>query len=105
MQRMKAGAALEQGRAAYAKRAWLHAYESLAVAERHAALEAPDAGLLAICAFMLGRDDESVLWLERAHQRYLEGGETLGAVRCALWIGLNLASRGEVGPATGWLGR
>ena len=105
MRRMKAGAALELGRAAYAKRAWLEAYESLAAAERHAALEAPDAGLLAICAFMLGRDDESVVWLERAHKRYLESGETLGAVRCALWIGLNLASRGEVGPATGWLGR
>jgi DNA-binding CsgD family transcriptional regulator len=105
MRRMKPGAALELGRAAYAKRAWLEAYESLAAAERHAALEAPDAGLLAICAFMLGRDDESVVWLERAHKRYLESGETLGAVRCALWIGLNLASRGEVGPATGWLGR
>ena len=32
-------------------------------------------------------------------------GETLPAVRCAAWIGLNLASRGEIGPASGWLGR
>ena len=54
---------------------------------------------------MLGRDDESVAWLERAHRRFLEDGETLRAVRCAAWIGLNLASRGEIGPATGWLGR
>ena len=29
----------------------------------------------------------------------------LRAVRCAFWIGINLALRGEVGPATGWLGR
>ena len=25
--------------------------------------------------------------------------------RSAIWIGLNLASRGQIGPATGWLGR
>ena len=102
---MTGGGALEQGREAYANRAWLDAYESLAAAERHATLEAPDVDLLATCAFMLGRDDESVAWLERAHQRYLETGETLRGVRCALWIGLNLASRGQIGPATGWLGR
>ena len=102
---MTEGAELAQGRDAYAKRAWLNAYDSLAAAERRAALEAADVDLLATCAFMLGRDDESVAWLERAHQRYLENGETLRGVRCALWIGLNLASRGQVGPATGWLGR
>ena len=54
---------------------------------------------------MLGRDDDTIAWLERAHQRHLEAGETLRAVRCAAWIGLNLASRGEIGPASGWLGR
>ena len=102
---MTGRAALEQGRDAYTKRAWLNAYESLAAAEGHAALDAPDVDLLATCAFMLGRDDESVEWLERAHQRYLASGETLRGVRCALWIGLNLASRGQIGPATGWLGR
>ena len=105
MRRMKAGAALEQGRAAYAKRAWLEAYESLAAAERHAALEAPDAGLLATCAFMLGRDDESVGWLERAHQRYLESGETLGGSPLRAVDRLEPRVPGEVGPATGWLGR
>ena len=72
---------------------------------RAVALEAPELELLATCAFMLGRDDESVAWLERAHHRFLEDGETLRAVRCAAWIGMNLASRGEIGPATGWLGR
>ena len=102
---MEGGSALTQGREAYAKRAWLEAYESLSAAERHAALEAPDAELLATCVFMLGRDDESVAWLERAHQRHLESGDSLRAVHCAVWIGLNLASRGQIGPATGWLGR
>jgi len=96
---------LERAREAYARREWLEAYESLTAAERQAALDARDAALLATCAFMLGRDDESVTWLERGHQRYLEGGDTIGAVRCAVWIGLNLAARGQIGPATGWFGR
>ena len=77
----------------------------VSTAAEQRALEGPDPELLATCAFMLGRDDESVAWLERAHQRFLESGETLRAVRCAAWIGMNLASRGEIGPATGWLGR
>jgi hypothetical protein len=27
------------------------------------------------------------------------------AVRCAFWVGMNLVLRGEMAPATGWLGR
>ena len=96
---------LERGREAYARRAWLEAHDLLARAHEQAPLEAQDLELLATCAFMLGRDDDSVAWLERAHQRYLEDGETLRAVRCAAWIGMNLALRGEIGPASGWLGR
>jgi DNA-binding CsgD family transcriptional regulator len=96
---------LERGREACARRAWLDAYDLLTRAHERVALEAPDLDLLATCAFMLGRDDESVAWLERAHHRFLADGKTLRAVRCAAWIGMNLALRGEIGPATGWLGR
>jgi ATP/maltotriose-dependent transcriptional regulator MalT len=96
---------LEQGRRAYARRAWLDAHDLLTGAHEQVALEAPDLDVLATCAFMLGRDDESVEWLERAHHRFLEDGETLRAARCAAWIGMNLAVRGEIGPASGWLGR
>jgi DNA-binding CsgD family transcriptional regulator len=96
---------LEQGRRACAKRAWLEAHDLLSRAHERAPLEADDLELLSMTAFMLGRDDDSVAWLERAQQRHLEDGETLRAVRCAAWIVLNLASRGEIGPAGGWLGR
>ena len=102
---MEGALSLTRGREAYARRAWLEAYESLTAAELHAAIEARDAELLATCAFMLGRDDESIACLERAHQRHLEGGDVLRAAYCAVWIGLHLASRGQIGPATGWLGR
>ena len=96
---------LARGREAYATRAWLQAYECLERAHAQAPLAVQDLELLSTVAFMLGRDDDCVAWLERAHLRYLEDGETLRAVRCAAWIGLILASRGEIGPASGWLGR
>ncbi|TMK72104.1 MAG: helix-turn-helix transcriptional regulator [Actinobacteria bacterium] len=54
---------------------------------------------------MLGREDDWMQILERAHQRHLEAGAQLRAARCAIWIGMNLATRGALGPASGWLGR
>ena len=96
---------LERGREAIASRAWRHAYDCLAAADEQEPVEPGDLELLSLAAFMLGRDDDTVAWLERAHARYLEEGETLRAVQCAAWIVLNLATRGEMGAATGWLGR
>ena len=96
---------LARGRASYERRAWKDAYESLTRADRAASLGAEDLELLATSAFMLGRDDEYLSVLERAHHAYTEAGETRHAVRCAFWVGINLALRGEMGPAGGWLGR
>jgi ATP/maltotriose-dependent transcriptional regulator MalT len=39
------------------------------------------------------------------HRAYLDAGATLPAARCAVWLGINLFRRGEIGAATGWLGR
>jgi DNA-binding CsgD family transcriptional regulator/tetratricopeptide (TPR) repeat protein len=96
---------LEQGRESYATEAWTQAYESLSRADRTASLSAADLELLATSAYMLGREDESMALLERGHQVHLDDGEVLPAVRCAFWVGMNSAMRGEMGPATGWLGR
>ena len=96
---------LERGRDAYARSAWSEAYELLGHAERAAPLSGSDLVLLATAAHMLGLVDEWLPLLERAHHTYAEEGEALPAVRCAFWIGMNLALRGEMGPATGWLGR
>ncbi|MGH3114484.1 MAG: helix-turn-helix transcriptional regulator, partial [Gaiellaceae bacterium] len=54
---------------------------------------------------MLGRDDEYLSVLERAHHAFVDAGDTRHAVRCAFWVGINLALRGEMGPAGGWLSR
>jgi DNA-binding CsgD family transcriptional regulator len=96
---------LERGRESYARRAWKDAYKSLSRADQAAPLEAEDLELLATSAYLLGRDDEYLICLERAHHAYLDGGEALRAVRCAFWVGVNLALRGEMARATGWFGR
>ena len=96
---------LEQGRQAYAQSAWAQAYESLARADEVEPLAAADLELLAITAFMLGREDDHFQILERASYAHAEAGERRRAARCAFWIGMQLALRGEMGPATGWLGR
>jgi DNA-binding CsgD family transcriptional regulator len=98
-------AALEHGRESFAKKAWSDAFESLSRADEEAPLGADDLVLLAESAFLLGRDSEFFGILERAHYAYLDTEEPLRAVRCAFWIGMNLALRGEMGPAGGWLGR
>ena len=54
---------------------------------------------------MLGRDDEQLNALERAHQGYLDRGEGLPAVRCAFWLGVHLLLRGELARTAGWFAR
>ena len=54
---------------------------------------------------MLGLDEECLVHLEHAHHRHADEGRALRAVRCAFWVGMNLALRGETAQASGWLGR
>src|SRR5262245_13010542 len=54
---------------------------------------------------MLGREKDYFGSLQRAYGAHLEAGEALAALRCAFWIGVNLAQRGDMGGAGGWLGR
>jgi DNA-binding CsgD family transcriptional regulator len=102
---MDAVVELERGREAISAEAWLDAYESLSAADQSDPLAAEDLELFATSAYMLGRESEYLGLLERAHRAHLDCGEPLAALRCAFWIGVNLASRGEIGRASGWLGR
>jgi DNA-binding CsgD family transcriptional regulator len=96
---------LESGREAYSEERWSEAYESLSRADRESSLAPDDLALLATCAYMIGREAEYRELLERAHRAHLDAGEELAALRCAFWIGVTLASHGEIGGASGWLRR
>ncbi|MDP9228679.1 MAG: LuxR C-terminal-related transcriptional regulator [Actinomycetota bacterium] len=96
---------LERGRRSFQDLAWLDAFELLSGADRAESLGAEDLELLATSAYMIARDGDFVSALERAHHANLDAGESLRAVRCAFWLGINLATRGEIGQAGGWFSR
>jgi DNA-binding CsgD family transcriptional regulator len=96
---------LERGRSSFEKRAWLDAYTALSQADGVAPLNAQDLDLLATAASLVGRMDEYLDLLERAHLAHIERGDNLAAARDAGWLGMTLAIRGELGPASGWFGR
>ena len=96
---------LERGRSCYERRAWSDAYRAFLLADRAAGLEADDLELLAMSAYLIGRDDEYLAVQERAFHAHLDAGRRIRTVRCAFWLGLRLFLRGETGRATGWLAR
>jgi DNA-binding CsgD family transcriptional regulator len=96
---------LELGRKSYLEQAWLNAFDSLANADRQAALRAEDLEKLARSAYMLGRDDDYVSVLQRAHQAYLDRDEVPRAVYCGFWIGHSFLFRGEKARGAGWFAR
>ena len=81
------------------------AHEWLSGADRAAPLGPEDLELLARTAYMLGRDDDYVGALERAHRAYLDAGQALRRTRLTWWIGHSLLFRGRTGPAMGWFAR
>lgn len=96
---------LEQGREAYRQRAWGRAFEALSQLDRAGALAADDLWLLATSAFLIGRGNDFLGLLERCYRAHLDLGGLAQAVRCAFWLGGQLAERGDIGQATGWFAR
>ena len=102
---MSQRADLARGREWCEESAWPDAHAALKAADGAAGLAALDLELLAVCAYMLGRDDEYVSTLERAHGQHLASGDVPRAVRCGFWIGHSMLFRGQTARAAGWFGR
>ena len=96
---------LARARRSYGERAWADAFQAFSDADRETPLEAQDLELLALAAYLVGRDEEYLRTLERAYNAHRDMGERLRAVRCAFWLGFRLLMRGEMGRASGWLAR
>ncbi|WP_116999401.1 helix-turn-helix transcriptional regulator [Desertimonas flava] len=92
---------LDTGRAAFARREWSVTYSALAGRQ----LAAADLELLAVAAYLLGRDAESTGAWEAAHRAWLENGDLDRAARCACWLALTHLLRGDVTVGNGWLAR
>jgi DNA-binding CsgD family transcriptional regulator len=99
------GTDVERGREAYAVHNWRQAFELLAASDRVQPLAAEELEVLARSAYMLGRDDEYVAALERAHHAHVEAGDLARAARCTFWIGHSYLFRGQGSRAGGWFAR
>lgn len=98
-------ARLQQARADYEQRAWAKAHRLYSQLDESTELAGPDLERMATAAYLIGKEEEYLRLLERAHHRYLEEDVVERACRCAFWQVLTLLLRGEVGQASGWLGR
>ena len=96
------GPDLAGGRAAFAHRDWADAFRRLRSAGE---LGPEDTMALATAAFLVGEVDDAVRAWQHGYQERVRAGDGLGAVRCALWIGMVLSLRGEQAVAGGWAAR
>ena len=97
--------AIEQGREAVARRAWARACRAFARADRAGMLDADDLESFAVAAYMLGRNDDHLECMKRAHRAHRDARNLARAARCAFWAGIDFAMRGRVAEAAGWFGR
>ena len=99
------GRALEQGRAAYGRRAWEEAYQALSQVDAATPLPAADLERLAWSAALTERDDALLEALERLYHAAAEADDCAEAARFSFWLGFRLLSLGETARAGGWLQR
>ena len=96
---------LMRGRTPFESRSWLAEFAQLSAADSEGSLAVEKLEQLAICAYMVGRDDKCAIAWMRAHQEYMHRGEVRRAARCAFWQASGLLFRGELAPAMGWIAR
>jgi len=96
---------LDRARECHRRRAWAEAFERLQRADSDLPLGRDDLELLALSSYLLGRDDDYLKALERAHHAHAAAGDDVRSARCAFWIGLRLLFRGEPARASGWFAR
>ncbi|WP_129788425.1 response regulator transcription factor [Promicromonospora panici] len=98
---------LQRARDAFERGEWVSAFRALSdlAPEAGQDLHVDDLMALATTAFLLGRRNDCVQALQRAHQVALEGDDVLAAVRAASTLALVLAQGGEAAVAGGWVAR
>jgi DNA-binding CsgD family transcriptional regulator len=94
---------LARARDAYERREWATAYETLA--DHDAPLDPEDLARLATAAYLLGRHQDCLSAMQRAHKACAEAGDVLGAVRCAFWVAMIAFASGDQAVRSGWIAR
>src|SRR6266545_8405886 len=100
--------ALVAAHAAYARHAWLEAYEQFVAAEAAAGpggLSGGDLEGLAGAAFFVGRPDEVIAAKERAFHAYQAAGDVAMAGAAAVKVAREYAFKGDTSIASAWVRR
>ncbi len=97
--------AVDRGRASFGRQAWGDAWSQLSAADHDAPLELEDLERLAVAAFLVGRDEESVDVWARAHHVCIRLGDAARAARCAFWSAFVLLNKGQLARGGGWIHR
>jgi DNA-binding CsgD family transcriptional regulator len=84
-------------------RDWAREYAALSVAGDD--LSPEDLERYAIAAHLLGKDEQTVRLLERAHSGYLGQDRPDEAARCVFWLIFYLRGAGQTARAAGWIAR
>jgi class 3 adenylate cyclase len=96
---------LEEGREAYARRAWPEAHRLLREADREGRLEPEDLEALAKSSWWIGHADESIAAFERAYALHLERGNRSMAAMMALTLRREYGAKMAGSVAKAWLHR
>ena len=96
---------LRRARKLFEQKTWADSYREFEAADRETALEPEDLERVATASYLMGRDEESEAFRERAHHAFLQRGDREGAARSAFWLAFGLQQRGAQAPASGWFGR
>src|SRR6185312_2919954 len=81
------------------------AYAHLSAADREGPLELADLERMAMAAYLVGRDEDSVDIRARAHHECVRMRDPVSAARCALRLGTQLLLTGEMAQGGGWIAR
>ncbi len=96
---------VSEAREAYRGGEWSRALALFEEVDARDGLSPSDLELLADARFMRGDVLGMIDGLERAHQGYLDAGDTLDAGRTAGWLAANFGVAGKWAQANGWLER
>jgi DNA-binding CsgD family transcriptional regulator len=96
---------LARARQCFEQHTWADSYRLFEAADREVPLDPEDLERLATAAYLMGREDASEAFWERAHRAFLERGDREGAARSACWLAVGLQLRGAIAPASGWFAR
>ena len=83
---------IDRARACYRERAWAAAYADFHAADDESPLAIDDLEQLAVTAYLIGKDDDSLELWARAHRDCLRLDDAERAARCGFWLAFHCFS-------------